>query len=387
MLKIMHFIILVLFTLTLIKVSHAEAPTLSPEAEVSVLTCSPGGELYSLFGHSAIRIHDPVKHIDVVFNYGTFSFDENFYFNFAMGRLNYSLSIQGMENFLRAYKIEDRSVVEQVLRLEPEQKQKVVDYLDWNHLPENREYLYDFFYDNCSSRIRFVLEQALPDADVDFQDLQYESKPSFRDMIDEYLIYHPWGDFGIDLGLGLPCDKVPSSDEYVFLPNELERAFDQAKLDGAPLVMRKATMIEGSPLRASFSLFDPSPLMWLLLGLVVVFSTLGWRRKQLWWGIDMALFLIIGAVGLLVAFLWFVTDHTATVNNLNILWAWPTHLIAIFFLMMPRVRRTYMMIYGGVLVLSLLSFPFLPQALHLATIPLMIIGIVRAALYWRIGKV
>lgn len=383
----MNRILLVLSFLFSFNSAFSDAPSLSDEATISVLTCSPGSELYSLFGHSAIRVHDPAKHIDVVFNYGTFSFDEDFYFNFAMGRLNYSLSIQAMDNFLLAYKADNRGVVEQVLRLDQEEKQKVVDYLDWNHLPENREYLYDFFYDNCSSRLRFVLEQALPEADLEFAELQYQSEPSFRDMIDAYLIYHPWGDFGIDLGLGLPCDKIPSSDEYVFLPDELERAFDQAKLDGAPLVIRKNNLIEGQPLRASFSLFDPTPLMWLLFGLVLVFTTLGWRRKKLWWGIDMVLFLVIGAVGLLVAFLWFVTDHTATANNLNILWAWPTHLIAIFFILIPTVRRYYMMAYGLVLALTLLSFGLLPQGLHIATMPLMMIGIVRALLYWRIGRV
>lgn len=387
MLKMIKFTLLVISFLISCFSSKAEAPILSNEAEISVLTCTPGAELYSLFGHSAIRVHDPVKNIDVVFNYGTFSFDEDFYFNFAMGRLNYSLSIQKMDNFLLAYQSENRGVSEQVLRLDQSQKQRLVEYLDWNHQPENRAYLYDFFYDNCSSRIRYVLEQALPDASFEFKDLQYEAKPSFRDMIDVYLVHHPWGDFGIDLGLGLPCDIVPNSDEYIFLPDELSRAFDQARIDGSPLVIKRTSFMEGEPLHTAFSLSDPIPLMWLLLGLVIIASTFGWRRKQLWWGIDMFLFLIIGAVGLLVFFLWFVTDHTGTVNNLNILWAWPTHLIAVFLMLIKPVRRYYMIIYGAVMFFVLLSFPFLPQSLHLATIPLMIIGIIRGCLYWRIDRV
>jgi hypothetical protein len=380
-------ILAILILLMASAITKAEAPQLSPSAEISILTCSPGEELYSLFGHSAIRVYDPEKKLDVVFNYGTFSFNEDFYFNFAMGRLLYSLSIGSMDRFLAAYQSEQRGVTEQVLLLNQEQKQKVVDYLDWNYQPENREYLYDFFYDNCSSRLRLVLEKSLPESKIDFVDLQAPEQPSFRNMIDRYLVFHPWGDFGIDLGLGLPCDKIPTSDEYVFLPHELETAFDHAKIDGVPLVKRKSSLLEATPLQANWSWFNPIPLMWTLLGLVIVLTTLGWRFKQLYWGLDVFLFLVIGSVGLLVTFLWFVTDHNATVNNLNILWAWPTHLLAIALLPFKQLRSKYLILYGIISFATLLLFPFLPQDLHQAVVPILLIGITRGLLYWRVDRV
>jgi len=247
-------ILLVIILLISIKTNAANPPVLSNEATISLLTCSPGDELYSLFGHSAMRVKDPQKNIDVVFNYGTFSFNEDFYFNFAMGRLNYSLSVSSMKGFVRSYENEQRGIIEQVLNLDSTSKQQVFNYLDWNNEPENREYLYDFFYDNCSSRLRDVLEMSIGTDRIAFADLQEEDKPSFRQMIDEYLIYHPWGDFGIDLGLGLPCDKVPSSYEYMFLPNKLMEAFGAATIDGKPLVMEENTLLETEGLTYTSSL-------------------------------------------------------------------------------------------------------------------------------------
>jgi len=361
------------------------APILSPASEISLLTCSPGEELYSLFGHSAIRVTDPVQGIDVVFNYGTFTFDENFYFNFAMGKLNYKLSIAPFEDFIEEYQYFNRGVIQQNLALDSTQKQAVFDFLNWNYQPENRYYLYDFFYDNCSSRLRDVLEKTL-DGHLTWSDLQQEDKPSFRDLIDPYLVYHPWGDFGIDLGLGTPCDKVPSSREYMFLPDELMRGYDHATLDGTALVKEKIELLPAAGLRYRWSLFDPVPLFWLLFGIVAVLSAIGWRKGRLFLSIDIFLFIVIGALGCLIFFLWFITDHTATANNLNILWAWPFHILAIPLLFFRRARKTYFLIYGSVLVLTLLCFPFLPQSLHPATIPIMLTMLTRCVVNLKLAQ-
>jgi len=377
-------ILLVIILLISIKTNAANPPVLSNEATISLLTCSPGDELYSLFGHSAMRVKDPQKNIDVVFNYGTFSFNEDFYFNFAMGRLNYSLSVSSMKGFVRSYENEQRGIIEQVLNLDSTSKQQVFNYLDWNNEPENREYLYDFFYDNCSSRLRDVLEMSIGTDRIAFADLQEEDKPSFRQMIDEYLIYHPWGDFGIDLGLGLPCDKVPSSYEYMFLPNKLMEAFGAATIDGKPLVMEENTLLETEGLTYTSSLFDPTPLFWLLFGLIAILSAYGYRKRRLYKGIDVIYFLLIGPVGALVFFLWFITDHTGTVNNFNMLWAWPTHLLAIPFLFFTKPRKIYWEAYGIVLTITLIAAPFLPQMLHYAVVPLMLSGIVRAFVNARV---
>ena len=350
---------------------------LTKDAEISLLTCSPGNELYSLFGHSAMRLKDPGNNIDAVFNYGTFSFNEDFYYNFAMGKLNYKLGISSMDRFIRLYESEGRGVVEQTLDLDSAQKQAIANFLNWNSQPENQYYRYDFFYDNCSSILRDVLDTALR-GQVSFADLTKPSQPSYRNMIDSYLIYHPWGDFGIDLGLGLPCDKTPNYLEYMFLPDELHQAYDHATINGNSLVKDERTLIETNGLNYTWSLTQPIPLFWILFGVIGLLSAIGIRLKKRLVALDIILFLVYGLVGALLFFLWFVTDHTATANNFNMLWALPTHLIMIAFLWNSKIRTTYFSIIGVVLLFTLLLFPLLPQMLHLATIPLMLIMLTRS---------
>lgn len=353
------------------------SPPLTSSAEVSILTCSPGGDLYSLFGHSAIRVQDQELGIDDVFNYGTFSYDEDFYFNFTMGRLNYRLGVSRIVPFLRGYQAEGRGVSEQILDLDLNQKQAVLDFLVWNSQPENCYYLYDFFYDNCSSIIRDVLDTTM-NGEVVFTDLTESDHSTFRNMIDRYLIYDPWGDFGIDLGLGLPCDKVATYQEYMFLPDKLSEAIDQAKLNGKSLVKSTRDILPAKGLSRDFSLFDPIPLFWMLFGFIAILSAIGFKRGSRLAVLDYVLLLVLGFVGALLFFLWFITDHTATANNFNLLWALPTHLLVLPFLWNVKIRKTYFMIVGGLIILTLVLFPFLPQMLHLATIPLMLAILVRS---------
>ncbi len=135
-----------------------QAFTLSDNAEISILTCSPGTELYSLFGHTAIRIHDPKNHYDQVFNYGTFDFQTpHFYLKYAQGLLPYQLTNTSFRNFMNAYLSEERSVFAQKLKLDSMQKQTLFDLLLDNSREENRFYLYNFLFDNCTTRSRDIL--------------------------------------------------------------------------------------------------------------------------------------------------------------------------------------------------------------------------------------
>jgi hypothetical protein len=360
-----------------------DQPALSETSQISILTCSPGNELYSLFGHSAFRVYDPAQNLDVVFNYGTFAFDDDFVFNFTLGKLNYMLSVSRMEYFARSYYAEGRGVDEQILDLTYAEKQAVYSFLIWNSQSEHRTYLYDFFYDNCSSRLRDVLDTALGNA-VEYPDLRRPMSLSFRNKIDSYLIYHPWGDFGIDLGLGLPCDQVMSSQDFMFLPDELSRALHGATLNGHPLVRESRTLIPAQVRSHHWRFTDPIPLMWILAGVFMALSAWGLRVGRNLLFLDAIYLFATGAVGLLIFFLWFISDHTATSSNFNILWAWPVHWIALpFFLLKASVRKWYALIYGSVLILTLICFFLLPQSLHLATIPVMVIGIARSFAHWR----
>ena len=173
------------------------AQALSERASISLLTGSPGTELYSTFGHSAIRVHDPSTGMDIVFNYGTFDFNTpNFYLKFAQGKLNYKLSIETFEQFRAGFIYENRSVVEQKFNLTQTQKNLLFALLEQNYLPENRFYKYDFFFDNCATRIRDLMITAFG------EDFQYQypeewknSGLTFRNLIDMYLTNHHWSDF------------------------------------------------------------------------------------------------------------------------------------------------------------------------------------------------
>ena len=205
--------------------------TLSPDATISVITCGPWqGELYSAFGHSALRVYDPSQQINDAYNYGVFDFDQpNFYLNFAKGSSYYKLAVWDYQGFVNMYIYDNRFVHEQILNLTPAQKQKVYDFLQWNALPDNRFYRYDYFYDNCATRIRDVFVNVFQDSVV-FDGSYVQTNYTIRELTDLYLQDQPWGDLGIDICLGLHMDKTADPYEYMFLPDYIESAFDHATI-------------------------------------------------------------------------------------------------------------------------------------------------------------
>ena len=213
---------------------HAFYPdSLSADAEVSLLTISPGDELYMGFGHSAVRVVDPQNRLDRIYNYGTFSFDEpGFYIKFCRGQLDYQLSAYDYKYAYLMYTREERSMKEQVFRMTPQMKQAVYEALETNHLKENRRYRYDFFFDNCATRIRDIFESALGESFTIYE--SNDRDLTFRNYIDQYLVPMQWADFGIDLVLGAKTDYPASAREAMFLPDYLFEGFDKAtiKIDG-----------------------------------------------------------------------------------------------------------------------------------------------------------
>jgi hypothetical protein len=350
---------------------------LSEQAIISVLTCGPyQGELYSAFGHSAFRVFDPVKNINVVCNYGTFTFNPPmFYLNFAMGNNRYRLSVEEYQGFENRYIYENRFIREQVLNLTMEQKQKLFAYLQWNALPENETYLYDYFYDNCSTKIRDVLLAALGD-DVTFDESHITTDYSIRELTDLYIKeQQPWGDLGIDICLGLPMDKKAAPLEYMFLPDFVESAFDHAMINqngnAVPLVKDKQIRYEARPEDSTHRI--PNPLYFTgFIALVVIAITLwDFKRRKATNRFDFFLFGVTGLIGVLLVFLWVFTNHKAAANNLNLLWAFPLHCLAAPALpKSPKWLTTYFLIITILTVGTLLSWSVLPQKLHYALIPL-----------------
>ena len=203
----------------------------SDSTRVSLLTCSPGNALYSTFGHSAVRVYDPLSGMDAVFNWGIFDFDTpNFYWKFMRGKLLYRMGGQRFIDFYAEYQYLQRSVVETPVLLPLDAKRKLLRTIETNYLPENQKYKYDFFFDNCATRIRDVVERALP---ITYADTNRTIKP-LRRLLDEYLVEMPWSDFGIDLILGLPADQMGTFRYEMFLPDYLGKNLKHARYQGNP---------------------------------------------------------------------------------------------------------------------------------------------------------
>lgn len=352
---IKHSILLVL--LFFLVPTHSQESFLSEKAVVSVLTCGPGTDLYSSFGHTSFRIQDSAKGIDWIYNYGTFDFNTpNFYTKFARGKLLYSLSKQRLPNFLYTYELENRWVKEQLLNLSAEEKNELFSYLEINYLPENRKYKYDFLYDNCSTKIPSILKEILGN-DLQFEEVQDSTSHTFRDLIQLNLIRNSWSSFGIDLALGSVIDKKADPLQYIFLPNYVYRQLEYTKLNGEPIVQRERTILDYNLLnRGNF--FTTSPLFWF--GLLFLFTAtitfIDFKNKVRSKVLDIILFLLTGIAGWIIFFLWFLTDHQATALNLNILWAFPFNLVLVYFLIRNTSTPAWVTMYLlGLLILIALT--------------------------------
>ena len=378
---------LFLAALMLISLSAKTQTLLSSKAEISIITCGPyQGELYSAFGHSAIRVFDPVLGFDIAYNYGVFDFNQpNFYLNFTRGFLYYKLGVYSYPDFRDYYISYNRYVHEQIVNLDSAQKQKIFSYLENNSLPENQTYRYDYFYNNCSSKVRDVFAEVFKDQ-IRFDGSFIKTNYTIRDLTDIYLQQQPWGDLGIDICLGLPMDKKATPYEYMFLPDYLESSFDHATLNGSPIVKQKIAVYESVPEATSFHWYHPW-IVWGVIFLLVSFlSYRDWKRRKTTKWFDITLFGILGLLGWLLLILWTATDHKAAANNFNLLWALPFHLfaaIALFKKNIPAWTHTYFRVIVIITASLLAGWALLPQQMNSYLLPLMFIILMRTLLLSR----
>lgn len=365
-----------IFIITLISVFNTYAFPLSKEAEISVLTCSPGTQLYSLFGHTAIRVSDPSQRFDYVFNFGTFDFETSgFYLKYAQGLLPYQLAVSSYPAFLSGYQKENRTVYSQTLKLDSLEKQTLFDLLLENYRPENRSYLYNFLFDNCTTRSRDIVQKSLP-SHISWQ-LSNTDK-SFWNLLDEYLRVSPWVKWGIHTILGQPGTRKATTFEYMFLPDYLMYGLDSATYNGKPLA-EKAEILYQAPSRPIQNPWYFTP--WFVFGLGILLLILLLQKRKstiLLNAVTFLFFLFTGIVGALIVFLGFFTEHPITAPNWNILWANPLNLIAVwfvFFKQLPGVIKGYLNLY---LILLAIAIPvwFLAQpAVPLASLSFIILMI------------
>jgi hypothetical protein len=370
-----------LFILIATQIQFSSLAQDSSHIRISLLTCTPGQELYSTFGHTAIRITDSIGLTDYVFNYGTFNFeDDGFYTKFIRGKLLYYLSAENFSDFKFIYQAENRGITEQVLNLDAEEKIALKQALYENAKEKNRYYKYDFFFDNCTTRARDMLVQYKKNH-PSFQPVMPKGT-SFRQAIHLYLDKNEkdWSKLGIDLLLGARTDAIMSTTHSQFLPDNLMKSLDSSQQQST-LVVSTKNLYPISEQTEESSLFTPLFIFSLLFSCILLlsFSSNHWIKIFLQ-GFDGVFFFLIGTLGLLLIFMWWGTDHSMTKNNYNLLWAWPTNIIAAF--LMPSQKKwvqKYFGIQAVALMLLLISWFFLPQQLNTSLIPIVLLMIFRTA--------
>jgi hypothetical protein len=360
----------------------------SCQLRISLLTCTPGSELYSIFGHSAIRVIDKSTNTDIVYNYGTFDFgDPSFYSKFIRGKLLYYVSQENFRDFEYEYRMDNRGMDEQVLNLTCKEQQDVQQFLFTNLQGNNKFYKYDFLMDNCTTRLRDIIEQHANKSMVSGT-IPEAKGMSFRNAIHYYLDkgHMRWSKLGIDLLLGSRIDRKMSNREAMFLPEFLEKSIDLSgsvkdslvRIKLYPVVRSENTDDDSSVL-TPFIVFSIAAMFIFLLGLM--HQPVAGKILHI---ADVVLFLLIGLLGCLIMFMWFGTDHRDTGNNVNLLWAWPTHVIAAVMLIFRKKRLpNYFTAYSIVTLLILVTWFFLPQQLNPSIIPVLALACWRS---WKIGR-
>ncbi|MFK5981686.1 MAG: DUF4105 domain-containing protein [Flavobacteriaceae bacterium] len=326
---------LIIFFLSLFHLGNAQGIQLSEKAEISILTIGAGDNLNDSFGHSGFRIKDTNLNIDIVFNYGTYNFNTpNFYLKFARGKLLYKIDSNNFKPFYNYYVKQNRSIIEQQLNLTKSEKQELFNYLLNNSKPENQEYLYDFLFDNCATRIRDVLVTILGDK------LNYKEEPldeksyTFRELIQKNVYWNSWGSFGMDIAIGAVVDQKATVWQYQFLPHYVMEAANNTSVTNEgvteKLVKSTSPIYEEKPYQLK-SIFFTSPLFVMgLLGLLILYITYNdFKNNKRSRYLDAFIFLITGLIGIFLLLLWMATDHSTTKNNYDLLWAFPFSLLFI----------------------------------------------------------
>jgi len=364
---------------------HAQYPTDS--LQIMLLTATPGTEIYSLYGHSALRVYDVWKGNDIVYNFGIFDFDTpNFYTKFVNGKLLYQLGKTSFNRFVHSYELSGQGIYQQKLNLTNHEKWQLIGNLEINYLPENRYYRYDFFHDNCATRIRDLITKSVDGKIV--YDPAYIKKPeSFRDLIKFYQKCDPWVDFGTHILIGSDADSICKITDYLFLPIPMMHIYANTKIVSngitkpmvdSPIDILPGTLIENVP--NPFT--SPLSAFVALLIVVLMISFFGYKQHKHFRAIDQIILLLSGLLGVTILLVWIGSAHQVLSRNYNIVWANPISLVffgLLFFKKLPAWFSKASIIYALLLLLFILISIFIKQALPAAAYPIMGILIVRLA--------
>jgi hypothetical protein len=366
----------------------AQVQSLSPQAQISLLTTTPSDEaVYTLYGHTALRVYDPGLPADLVFNYGIFHFSKpNFIYRFAKGETDYQLRAYPFKDYFPDYAEQGCEICEQVLNLLPEEKETLWQALVRNERPENRVYRYNFFFDNCATRPVVMIENSIRGT------LRYPpqtTRPTFRETINHCTRNHPWVTFGCDLVMGLPTDRVMTRKETFFLPEYVKEAFNQSEIvrNGVtqPLVRNVHLLAQETQAGLAQPSFFTSPLFCftLLFLLISALTWREWRRKTCYRLLDCLLFLVAGTAGCVLFFLSFISVHPCIFPNISLLWLHPLHLAGVILFSTKRFNKIaylYHFFNFATILIMLAAWTFVPQHFSPAFIPLITSLCLRSAM-------
>ncbi len=343
-----------------------------------LITCGPGTEVYSIYGHSALLVSINGK--DTVYNWGVFDFDApNFAWNFAKGKLDYMLGNESLKSFLRSYFFEERYVISQKINLEQQEKRVILDLVNENLRPENVKYRYDFFYDDCSTRIRDLLEKALGNS------LRYpeetDEMPTFRELIGEYQQFYPWQQFGIDLLIGSNAEKEADIRDKMFLPDYLMSGLSASEVvrngESQPLLGKAEILLDFVPPAVSRNFFTSPFFILSLILIVIIYMSLKFRTKMQNNILDYFLFFIFAILSAMMIFFNFFTEHEQLESNFNILWLNPIILAFFISILIGKGEKLWSKMVFFTTLLFLLVHLFLPQDFNIGNYPLILIILVR----------
>jgi hypothetical protein len=378
---------LITFIFLLSAFSQAQAWE-TDSVQISLLTVMPrSNEVYTIYGHTALRVQDPVQKIDAVFNWGTFDFNTpHFLYRFVKGETDYFLSVTDYDRFLYTYYMGNATVVEQLLAIPPEGKAQILQLLSVNMQPENLIYRYNFLFDNCTTRVRDLIEKG---SDGHFVYPEQTKEITFRELIHSCTNPYPWMTFGIDLLIGSGADSLISVRQELFLPEKLMLVLN-------PIYPSKP-VLTSVPEPISELRFWDSPLKigYLILAIYIVIALAGAslraKRSKPFSTFHFPfsiLFLVAGAAGCLVAFTTLFSDHPCTSPNWNLLWLHPFHLIAFVGYLFKKSYRfiAWYHVVNLVLLSSLLlGNHWIPQTLNPADIPFILCLGLASGYYWVHG--
>ncbi len=313
---------------------YVESDLNMDSVEISLLTCRPRQNVYSLYGHTAIRIQDKQNHLDMAVNYGMFSFDKPFFIlRFVFGLTDYSMDIEDFEAFRIYYATRGAGVKQQTLNLTKEEKKAIIDAIIKNYEPQNRVYRYNYFYDNCTTRARDILLDNIKGT-IRYQTRNKNSE-SYREMIHDYNEQQRWARFGNDLLLGIKADFPTNHEQQQFLPDNLRKDFDNAVVidkNGQKRALVSNSSWVGLPgTQAEWSGFPLSPTTCAIIFFVIVVAVSIYERckTKMFWGMDIFLMLLTGLCGLILLAMVF-SQHPTVRVNLQILLLNPISLIFLY---------------------------------------------------------